>query len=173
VKVPFSNTRAVPATLQRVTVVDASRRDRVIARFEGADLEGRLRSLSNAPGGTRRELDSLRQLLVDLRFDDEASIPASLAHRFDLLAASVNATSLRGTGRVAYNGRCSAGGAHRATGPSVNGSVHFAQRFAFDWIRMDAQGFTVRGDERDAPALFPDPRPREKQFPLDLTIIDF
>ncbi|HRO58545.1 MAG TPA: M23 family metallopeptidase [Burkholderiaceae bacterium] len=173
-EIRFANTRPVAATLQRVAVVDDNGQ-RSHASFEGSELRQRLRSLSGRPAEPAIALDNVRQLLVDLRFDDLADIPATLRHRIDLLAASTNVTSprpaqqrydlaplvldtsaplvigppLRGTGWVAYNGCCDAGGAHRGAGLPVNGAVHFAQRFAIDWIRMNAQGRTVDGDDTD------------------------
>lgn len=182
-EIRLANTRAVPATLQRVAVVDPLERGRVQVTFEGAGLQGRLRSLSNRPTGAMLELDDVRQVLVDLSFEDPAAIPANLTHRLNLLGASVHDTSpvpvqqscdaaplmlderaplvigapLAGTDWVAYDGCCAASGAH-ATGLPVNGEVHFAQRFAIDWIRMDARGHSVNGyvsDVRNYPRTAP------------------
>ena len=52
-------------------------------------------------------------------------------------------------GWVAFNGCCEPGGAHRATVLPVNGSLHFAQRFAIDWMQLDAEGRFVHGDPSD------------------------
>ena len=56
---------------------------------------------------------------------------------------------LAGTGWVAVNGCCETGGAHRSTGLPVNGAIHFAQRFAIDWMKLDAEGHLVHGDPAD------------------------
>lgn len=171
----LSNTRAQPATLQRVSVVEAGQASRVHAAFEGAALQERVHSLANGPASPTIPLDGARQLLVDLAFDGPAAVPAALTHRFDVQAASIDARvtaptqqsytaaplaldarapiaigpPVAGSGWVAFNGCCGPNGVHRGTGLPVNGAIHYAQRFAIDWIRMDAQGFTVRGDPGD------------------------
>jgi hypothetical protein len=38
---------------------------------------------------------------------------------------------------------------HRRTGIAVNGQLHFAQRYAIDWMRIDAEGRLVHGDLSD------------------------
>jgi hypothetical protein len=50
---------------------------------------------------------------------------------------------------VAFNGCCEASGVHRGTGLPINGQIHFAQRFAIDWIRLDDQGRMMHGDPSD------------------------
>jgi hypothetical protein len=59
------------------------------------------------------------------------------------------APPLAGEGWVAFNGCCEPGGAHRATALPVNGALHFAQRFAIDWMQLDAEGRFVHGDASD------------------------
>ncbi|MFP5406048.1 MAG: M23 family metallopeptidase, partial [Gammaproteobacteria bacterium] len=83
-----------------------------------------------------------------------ASAPAQQAYTaaplaVDKPAALVIGPPLAGAGWVAFNGCCAPGGVHRATGLPVNGVVHYAQRFAIDWVRMDAHGRTVNGDQGD------------------------
>ena len=67
----------------------------------------------------------------------------------DQPAVLVIGPPLAGTGWVAINGCCGPGGVHRATGLPVNGDVHYAQRFAIDWMRLDAQGRIINGSLND------------------------
>ena len=57
---------------------------------------------------------------------------------------------LAGAGWVAANGCCNPDITHRGSVQSVNGALYDSQRFAIDWMRLDAQGRLVHGDERDA-----------------------
>lgn len=47
---------------------------------------------------------------------------------------------LRGPGWVVANGCCNPINAHRGAGLSINGTVHFAQRFAIDFVRLGPNG---------------------------------
>ena len=53
---------------------------------------------------------------------------------------------LAGKGWTALNGCCGVGTAHRPSGISVNGQIHYAQRFAIDWLLLDAEGRLFHGD---------------------------
>ncbi len=53
---------------------------------------------------------------------------------------------LAGKGWVALNGCCRPNGIHRGTSLPVNGQIFFAQRFAIDWLRLDADSRLVHGD---------------------------
>ena len=56
---------------------------------------------------------------------------------------------LAGDGWIATNGCCLTDGVHRQTALPVNGALHFAQRFAIDWVRLDREGRLVNGDPSD------------------------
>jgi Peptidase family M23 len=56
---------------------------------------------------------------------------------------------LLGKGWVASNGCCGAASIHRSSSLSVNGKIYFGQRFAIDWMRLDATGRFVHGDPSD------------------------
>ncbi len=103
-----------------------------------------------------------RLLLVDFTTDQGTAPPAQLLHRFHLLAggepgSAPGATQpytytiapiavstdvmslgppLAGKGWVAFNSCCQAGAVHRGTYMPVNGDIHFAQRFAIDWMQL-------------------------------------
>jgi hypothetical protein len=53
---------------------------------------------------------------------------------------------LAGDNWVVMNGCCSLRGAHRGAVLPVDGELRDAQRFAIDWMRIDAQGKLVNGD---------------------------
>ncbi|MGH2415985.1 MAG: M23 family metallopeptidase, partial [Microcystaceae cyanobacterium] len=116
------------------------------------------------------EFDSSRLFLIDLAFNSHEAIPTRLLHRFNVQLASAPSPSLpsslsytgaslpltskiltispplEGKGWIAINGCCAPDVGHRSTGLPVNGEIHFAQRFALDWVQMDAQGRVVNGD---------------------------
>ena len=56
---------------------------------------------------------------------------------------------LAGDGWVAFNGCCEPGSPHRSTVLPVNGQLHFAQRFAIDWMQLDGQGRLRNGPAND------------------------
>jgi hypothetical protein len=56
---------------------------------------------------------------------------------------------LAGKGWAVFNGCCEPGGVHRSTGMAINGQIHFAQRFAIDWLLLNADARFVHGDGKD------------------------
>ena len=170
----ITNTNGTPATLNKLSVLDASDTGKVLASFEGKDLLNRLRL---AVGGPAKSADidqsTTRLFLIDMALPADAPIPSRLMHRLDLLAGSgpagasavamtydaapinisrvlrVIGPPLKGQHWVAVNGCCAPGGVHRATGLPVNGGIYFAQRFAIDWMRLDDAGRFVHGDSSD------------------------
>jgi hypothetical protein len=128
--------------------------------------------------GTRPETAALdvnetRLVLLHLAFDPGAGVPRQLVHRVAVLGAAnlgdltparlsytvapvrirpripVVGPPLTGQGWVAGNGCCEAEGVHRNTGLPVNGQLYFAQRYAIDWVRLDAEGRLAHGDLSD------------------------
>jgi len=53
---------------------------------------------------------------------------------------------LRGKGWLAVNGCCDAITSHRGAVMAVNGVLHVPERFAIDWLKLDAQGRLFTGD---------------------------
>jgi len=109
-------------------------------------------------------------LWLDVSFAYNADIPAALVHRFtttpvtdDGSAAGPESTMisartdvnprvpvviglpLRGSGYVDGDGCCGASAHTRALLP-IDGNRYLAQRYAVDWVRIDAGGFWWRGD---------------------------
>jgi hypothetical protein len=172
----LTNANPTPATVQKIEVLDQSNPAHVLASYEGTELLSRLRTFGKTPvTNTEIEFGSGRILLLHLQFDQGATVPGHLIHRISVLGGAVPAPTpqtpvqlhytaapvtilakvpvigppLRGNNWVALNGCCEPGGAHRASGQSVNGGLYFAQRFAIDWMRLDDKGRLLNGDDAD------------------------
>ncbi len=170
----ITNTNPTQATLNKISVLDASNPDKVMATFEGDALLARLRPAIAPPvKNANIEQSTTRLFLIDIALPASEAIPSRLIHRFDLLggpspapapavemnyvaapiqvsrALRVIGPPLKGNLWVATNGCCGAGSVHRGAGLAVNGGIYFAQRFAIDWMRLDDGGRFVRGDASD------------------------
>jgi murein DD-endopeptidase MepM/ murein hydrolase activator NlpD len=170
----ITNTGTATATLQKIEVVSAASPNQVLATFEGASLLTRLRTAGRGPELTSPQIEfsATRLLLIDFTLDATTHPPTTLLHRFTLLAAgppgspkdqavpqtytiapialttdiTILGPPLSGKHWVALNGCCEAGGVHRGTGMPVNGQIYFAQRFAIDWMLLDANAKFNTGD---------------------------
>ena len=171
----LANALRAPATVVKVTVVDAADPTRVLATYRSQDLLNALRAPA-APGAPSKDAvinpAEERILFVDLAFPGDAQLPKEVAHHFDLLGASspaatdpspVNYTTaplpvstlrpiilhppLRGGNWVVTNGCCGLGGAHRSAALPINGGMWIAQRYAIDYLRLDPKGRFFEGDE--------------------------
>jgi Peptidase family M23 len=173
----ITNTGTTTATLQTIEVVSGDAPTKVFATFEGAALLSRLRAAGRGPEITvpQIEFSGTRIFLVDFTLDKDSRVPATLLHRFHLLAGgppgspkdqavaqtytiapiavgtdvTVLGPPLAGKGWTVFNGCCEPGGAHRGTGIPVNGQIHYAQRFAIDWLLLNADAQFFHGDEKD------------------------
>jgi hypothetical protein len=169
----ITNSGSATATLEKIEVVSGDASQRVLATFEGDAL---LKRLANVGRGEVKspqiEFSGSRLFLVDFTMDKDARPPGVLMHRFHVLAAgppgspkdmaveqsytiapiplstdiTVLGPPLSGKGWVAFNGCCEAGGAHRGSGLPVNGKMHYAQRFAIDWMQLNSERRVYRGD---------------------------
>ncbi|MBD1872770.1 M23 family metallopeptidase [Nodosilinea sp. FACHB-131] len=162
-----SNTSSAAIALNQLDVVDAERPDGALATFTGDDLLLRLRSLNNVAAATADLGPSeTRLFLVDHSFAQGSPLPDRLLHRLAISGAdsSLSYTAapitvspahwvlgppLRGAGWVAANGCCFPTVGHRSTGLPIDGEIHFAQRFAIDWMQLDRQGRIANGDLTD------------------------
>jgi murein DD-endopeptidase MepM/ murein hydrolase activator NlpD len=172
----ITNSKPTTATLKKIEVLDAAKPSAVIATYEGNSLRARLRTLGGTPATSPDiEFNGARMFLIDLTFDTRAQVPSRLEHRVTVMAAPTPAPApltpvaftytvapielrmkvltigppLAGDGWVALNGCCGVDGAHRGSGQSVNGGIHFTQRFAIDWMRLDDTGRLVHGNAAD------------------------
>lgn len=173
----ITNAGTATATLETIEVVGAEDPAKVLAKFEGDSLLTRLRDAGRGPAITAPQIEfsGTRLFLVDFTLDKGSHVPATLLHRFHLLAngppgsppdqavaqtytiapiavgtdVTVLGPPLAGRGWTVLNGCCEPGGVHRGTGLPVNGQIHYAQRFAIDWIRLGADLRIFHGDEKD------------------------
>ncbi len=168
------NTRPAPATLTRVTVSEAAAPGKTLVVFDATALAPRIRTLDNRPAPSASlEPNQARLVLLELAFAPASGLPDALVHGLDTVAhAAPTATTpspvsytaapiafdtvvptiappLAGSHWVAFNGCCAPGVPHRATAMPVNGALHFAQRFAIDWMKLDDAGRLVHGDPAD------------------------
>ena len=121
------------------------------------------------------ERNASRLLFVELKFPDATPIPHGLLHRMLLLGGAnpgphtpatpldyavervarsrapkpVLEPPLRGDGWAAVNGCCNSDIVHPGSEQSINGALVNSQRYAIDWMRLDAQGQLVHGDLAD------------------------
>lgn len=172
----ITNTGSATATLQRIEIVDKDAPAKALAVFEGAALLSRLWTPGRAPAATPQiESSGTRLFLADFTMDPDSHVPRTLLHRFHLLASgppgspkdetvpytytiapiavstdvAVLGPPLAGKGWVVLNGCCEPGDAHRGASLPVNGELHYAQRFAIDWMQLDASARFSRGDGKD------------------------
>ena len=147
---------------------------RVLTEFGAKTFATRLKQLDNQPAADAKiELNSTRLFLIDLALAGD-NLPTQLRHVLRLTgrgtdvndpepveqsynAATIDMTRrlpalgppLVGDGWVAFNGCCEPGSPHRSTVLPVNGQLHFAQRFAIDWMQLDGQGRLRNGPAND------------------------
>lgn len=168
------NTRPGTATLERVAVADDAGPDRALVSFAAKALEPRIRTLDNRQAPTAGlDANAMRLVLLDLALAPASQVPRRLVHRLDTMTrdnptattasplayvtapialegdAPIIGPPLSGPRWVAFNGCCAPGVSHRSTAMPVNGQLHFAQRFAIDWMQLDEQGRLLHGDPAD------------------------
>ena len=153
-----------PVTVERIEVLDTSRRDRVVDDFRGAALDAAMSSLTQVPGRVvaggavhKAVLDvvpaagpRLRSLAHRLTVTIDPAVPG-LSNRFLGGRTTVSAqrpvvlrAPVTGERWVGLTGCCTPE-AHRLILQTLNGSIHLAQRFAFDFTQLDAAGRVYNG----------------------------
>src|SRR5215510_15066494 len=171
----LTNTKSLPATMQKIEVLAGPAGSQVITSFSDADLVKRLRTLAPQPAtDTTIEPNGGRLFYIELTFKATANIPKLLEHHLyltgapnpgpakpaplDYVVAPLKIAAdkpmtigppLAGAGWVAANGCCNSDIVHRGSVQSVNGALYDSQRFAIDWMRLDDQGRLVHGDENN------------------------
>jgi murein DD-endopeptidase MepM/ murein hydrolase activator NlpD len=171
----LTNTKLVPATIQKMEVLAGSTGSQIITSFSDAELVKRLRTLAPQPATDATiEPNGARLFYIELTFKEAANVPKLLEHRLHLIGAPnpgpakpapldyvvaplkiaddkalIIGPPLAGAGWVAANGCCNPDITHRGSVQSVNGALYDSQRFAIDWMRVDEQGRLVHGDEGD------------------------
>ena len=174
-EVQFTNTKLLPATIQKIEVLAGSAGSQTITSFSDAELVQRLRTLAPQPATDATiEPNGARLFYIELTCKNAAEVPKLLQHRLHLIGAPnpgpakpapldyvvaplkvaddkplIIGPPLAGAGWVAANGCCNPDIVHRGSVQSVNGALYDSQRFAIDWMRLDGQGRLVDGDESD------------------------
>ena len=147
------------AAIKRLEVLGAGKK---LAEYEGLELNGMMHRDDDStddrslPPGVRAEI------FLDIAVDPASSVPQELRHRItveDLAVEGGTATvisskpvvigpPLRGAGWFAANGPSNTS-IHRRALIAVDGGFHIGQRFAIDWLKMDSDGNTHKGDPKD------------------------
>ncbi|MGH7334608.1 MAG: M23 family metallopeptidase [Candidatus Rokuibacteriota bacterium] len=171
----IQNTKSVTATIQRIDVVAGDNEARVLASLHGADLVRNVADLAaRRVDNAEIEPNGGRLVALDVTFPSLATVPRTLMHRLEALAANspgartstlvsytiapfdtaatgppVLGPPLAGARWVAANGCCAVGFPHRFSVQSITGRLVNAQRFAIDYMRLTEDGYLVKGDQRD------------------------
>ncbi len=176
----LTNTRPVPATLERIEVLDGIDPARVLGTLEGESLANAMRQLATMPAEDLvLDPNEAALVFVALAFDDAAALPARIIHRFSgtgadnpgspapapirylaaqwdvaILTPPAIGPPLAGEGWVAANGCCSSLGAHRGAVMPVSGRLWDAQRFAIDWMKIGPDGRLLGDGDPADPATW-------------------
>jgi murein DD-endopeptidase MepM/ murein hydrolase activator NlpD len=144
---------------ERIEVLNG---DTALALFEGAALGAILRPFGPPAGDSRTIAPGIRTVaFVLVRYSAATPAPAALRHKITIDGRTVESNvavstarppvlgpPLRGGEWLAGNGPSNNSGHRRALMP-VDGRLVGAQRFAIDWVKVDANGRTFAGDARD------------------------
>jgi hypothetical protein len=168
-----------PVTVQGVQVLQGGS-SRVVGRFEGleavADLRNTVQFATPDPADATIAPEVSTIFFVNLDFPSRRAVPKVLVHRITALGtgpggvsqeivmdvartrvsrhrAPVLAAPLHGTNFVNLNGCCAVAPHTRAI-QTFDGKRWLSQRFAIDWLQIDAQGRTYVGDPHDPASYF-------------------
>ena len=169
-EVRLQNSGPFPVALRRLDALDR-RSGAVLARHAGAALAALVRP---AEGGTfTGTIGPGRTVyaVLEVALPRRARVPHGLTHRISIAfdprkappgfpnpspyaiapttvahhRAVVLASPLRGSGWVAANGCCNELTSHRGAVIPVNGHLRVPERFAIDWVKLDAHGRMFTG----------------------------
>jgi murein DD-endopeptidase len=155
--------------LTRLDAVTGDSVAKPIASYSGAELEGMI----YRPGQTVSEKAKIAPgafaiVYMWLNFDRAEEVPAKISHRIamrigdypeaitldgvaistDRKPVMVISSPLREEDWVAANGPSNTS-LHRRAFIPVNGRAYISQRFAIDWVQLNANGKTYQGDSED------------------------
>lgn len=176
----LTNARPVPATVTRITVLDYDEQTRVLATLEGDVLRDATHDLAmRRVTDTTLAPNESKVVFVELAFDDPKRVPDAIVHRLEGTGGGSPAAQapepiaylvapwdiaettpivlgppLGGDGWVVANGCCSDRGAHRGAVLPIDGRLRDAQRWAIDWMRMNADGRLLSGDPSKVESYF-------------------
>jgi murein DD-endopeptidase len=155
--------------LTRLDAVTGDSGAKPIASYSGTELEGMI----DRPGQTVSEKAKIAPgafaiVYMWLNFDRAEEVPAKISHRIamrigdypeaitldgvaistDRKPVMVISSPLREEDWVAANGPSNTS-LHRRAFIPVNGRAYISQRFAIDWVQLNADGKTYQGDSED------------------------
>jgi hypothetical protein len=154
----------------RIDVLPADASQKPLASFSGGELDGMFShpGLPGAGKAAKLAPGEFGAVFMWVTFDKLEDVPASIRHRVSVkigdypeaysvvtLPTSVNknpvvviSPPLTGSDWVAANGPSNTSQHRRALIP-INGHAHISQRFAIDWVQLNADGKTYTGDPSD------------------------
>jgi hypothetical protein len=166
-------TNPTPATMaiEAVETLDPGAQNQVLARVDGTALSAATRPLAQ-DAGTSIGPGQVSRILLDLALEPSVPIPSSLAHRFGITLAAQDGSTTTPTvvsggtpvsrdaavvldppvagGRwLVGGGCCFPPSYHRTAILPVNGAFYAAQRFAIDFVQLDAAGQLFTGPRED------------------------
>ena len=154
------------ATVRRIQTLA---RGKVVATLSGKRLAGLMLPFGAQTQGTKLTPGRSGFVLMDASFPAAGKLPVRLTHRIsirinrkpgDSVAATryltaptrvvrrpavVVAPPLRGSNWVVFNGCCDDFTAHRGAVLGINGALHVPERFAIDFLQIDAAGRLFSG----------------------------
>ena len=132
-----------------------------VASYEGTELNSNILQPGTTAGADRRTVATGKTVIVFL-WIPVTTVPASLRHRITVGEVSVEDAVIApvSTPPVAIGPPLDGGDWLAANGPGrnsqhrrgfvpVEGRGRIAQRFAIDWVRLNADGRTFSGDQKD------------------------
>jgi hypothetical protein len=173
----LENASTVPATVQKLEVVDGANPKKVLVSYEGDALLERLRTLKGRAGAVSDALiepTGGRIFYVDFTLDSLQHAPKTVLHHLTLLGArspvpavteatpidytitpfNISARApmvlpppVTGKSWVAVNACCNLEFPHRPSDGAFSGQIVNAQRFATDWKRMNDDDAFYSGDQ--------------------------
>lgn len=161
--------RRVDATLTGVSVIPANNAEQPIAVLDSDMLLENLSGLSTVPADNLViEKNGARLLAINLAFDTVAEVPEKVVHRItamggnnpgarepveisytlapfyiDTRSVIVIDPPVKGNHWIAVNACCRVGFPHRFSVQGVNGELVNSQRFAIDFMQLNANGKLV------------------------------
>jgi hypothetical protein len=158
-----------PLTVQidAIDTLDVGQQGAVLATLAGPALTGAIKSFAST-NGTAVGPSQVSRVFMDLTAAPSASLPQRIAHRFTLTATPPNGTAanlsevsgwtdvgqqaavvldppLAGSRWVAGGGCCLPPTPHRLATLPLNGAIYVPERFAIDFVQLNAAGQIFSG----------------------------
>lgn len=167
-EIVLTNFSAKPVDLKGLEITDGAE-GKTVKKLADKELVSVFHQVAGTPG-TRIPAGGSGIVWVNLSFADLAEVPERLAHKVvtsgqDLTkkqttwsyagpVLTVNrkpplviSPPLRGGKWVAFGGYCGVVGHRRFLFP-IDNALHAAQRYAIDWVRLDAGNYSTKGDPK-------------------------